>query len=304
MRWFGWFRRKQGAVSAQTPTGQVVMEGERLRTAGVPYALPRDNEEINRLDFQHYMLRYALRGNYAAPLQQPHAILDVGCGTGRWAREMAMLFPEANVIGTDVVEPPSDQSADVGASPDVRPVNYAFVPGNVLERLPFADAGFDYVHQRLLFLAVPAQRWPEVIRELVRVTRVGGWVESVELGHPQGGGPAIDQLFNWGSQLVANRGVDTRFSPNIPGLMQSAGLMRVEARRIELPLGAYGGRVGNMASADLLTAIRALGDLIVRAGLATNDQFERLLAQARIDVDLPMYRCVVPFFVTFGQRPA
>jgi len=66
--------------------------------------------------------------------------------------------------------------ADAGVGVDLRPPNYAFVAGNILEGLPFADGGFDFVHMRLVFFAIPADRWPFVIGELVRVTRLGaGW---------------------------------------------------------------------------------------------------------------------------------
>jgi hypothetical protein len=38
--------------------------------------------------FQHYLFRFALKGNYAvpleAPVEAPANILDVGTGTGRW----------------------------------------------------------------------------------------------------------------------------------------------------------------------------------------------------------------------------
>src|SRR6476660_204948 len=102
-----WFRRRQRQDKqdsampemVSTPTGIFRFFGGRRHVVGVPYTLPKDDQEINRLDFQHYMLRYALRGNYAAPIGQTLSILDVGTGSGRWAVEMAQLFPNANVVG-------------------------------------------------------------------------------------------------------------------------------------------------------------------------------------------------------------
>lgn len=88
----GWFARLRG--KPQSPTGMfdtmalqagtpVALLDGRMRTMGLPYVLPRDPEELNRLDFQHYMLRFALQGLYAVPLTNPTSILDVGTGTGR-----------------------------------------------------------------------------------------------------------------------------------------------------------------------------------------------------------------------------
>ena len=105
-----WSRSESSASTAVAPRAASLLteRAGRSHVRGLPYVLPKDDTEMNRLDFQHYMLRYALRGNYAAPIAAngaPKAILDVGSGTGRWAREMAMTFPDANVIGLDILEP-------------------------------------------------------------------------------------------------------------------------------------------------------------------------------------------------------
>ena len=134
MGWFGWVRRRRTAKDSGASSGSVdaVMYG-RERTRGIPYVMPTDLEEMNRLDLQHYMLGYALHGNYAAPISHPRSILDVGTGTGRWVREMAQTFPQADVIGVDVNLPPADALAKEGKE-DVRPPNYTFVQANLLTR--------------------------------------------------------------------------------------------------------------------------------------------------------------------------
>lgn len=86
---FGLFARKksntQGRSNMPPPTAA------SPAPPPIPYALPNNPQEVNRLDFQHYMLRYVLEANYLAPLvpEQVNMMLDVGCGTGRWISEMA-----------------------------------------------------------------------------------------------------------------------------------------------------------------------------------------------------------------------
>lgn len=304
MRWFGWLRRgRQQRAEGASDGSPTVVRGGRERMVGVPYQLPRDVEEANRLDFQHYILRQAFHGNYAAPIGQPTSILDVGTGTGRWAIELAQLFPQAQVIGMDVMQPKVDAAGERSPSFDQRPSNYQFVAGNVLEGLPFPDASFDFVHQRLLFLAIPADRWPFVLGELVRVTRPGGWVELVETTAPRGGGPAVDQLFRWGAQLVAQRGVDTTLAPHIGQMLQQAsGLTNVQARQIDVPFGAWGERIGNLMATDLLFAVEGVGGLVAAQGLASTEQFAQTLATARADARGSVYHCVAPFYIAYGQR--
>jgi SAM-dependent methyltransferase len=297
MQWFSWLRRGQ-PTRTERPTKRTAVTGGRPRNSDVPYLLPADPQEINRLDFQHYLLRHAFQGNYAAPIGHPSSILDVGCGTGRWARELAMQFPGANVIGLDIVRPPEDANPRV----DIHPENYVFVQGNVLDGLPFPDGSFAFVHMRLMVLALPADRWPFVIRELARVTRYGGWVESVEYGGEKNGGPAITQLMEWGTQAGAMRGIDTSYSMKVGDLMRGSGLANIYTRELDIPLGAYGGRLGVMNGVDLLTAMRALSDVFVSQGITTNEQFARTIQAAQAEIDSPQYRTISPFFLAYGQR--
>lgn len=296
MRWFGWFRRGKPVADA----APVAMIGGRARKLGIPYVLPADLEEMNRLDFQHFLLRQTFRGNYAAPISEPQSILDVGSGTGRWAREMAQLFPAARVVGLDVNPPPADEAAEAGTNEPLPP-NYLFAPGNVLEGLPFPDASFDFVHMRLLVLAIPHDRWPFVVSELVRVTRPGGWVESVEATTLQHGGPAMDMLMDWINMLLARRGISFPDGARVGELMRAAGLTNVTATDVALPFGEYNDRTAKLLATDFFNGVLGYGGLL--QGIATPEQFEQVVAAARAATASPQAGCVSPFHIAYGQRP-
>ena len=302
MRWFGWMRRSAPGGAATTYASPVGMRGGRARARGIPYQFPRDTEEMNRLDFQHYLLRQALKGNYAAPIKTPTSILDVGTGTGRWAREMAQTFPTANVIGVDISPPSVDEAADDGSGPELRPENYTFVAANVLEGLPFADGSFDFTHMRFLVTAIPHDRWPTVVAELARVTRVGGWVECVEFSAAENGGAAMDTIVEWSTALFAYRGVRFADGADIGDWLRAANLANVTARKVTLPMGEYGGRIGKMVATDILNGANALRGLVVERGLATAQQVEQVLAQANADMASPHGKCLWPVYIAYGQR--
>ncbi len=275
--------------------------GGRTHTRGIPYVLPRDLEEMNRLDFQHYVLRQAFRGNFLAPVENPLSILDVGTGTGRWAHEVATVFPSANVIGLDLNTPPVDEKVEASGE-EMRPPNYTFVPGNILEGLPFADASFDFVHMRLLVLALPHDRWPFVVSELIRVTRPGGWVESVEVPADQGGGPAVDQVMSWVSAMLRRRGIDIDDGTRVGSLLRAQGLVNVATHRVDVPIGAHGGRVGRLMATDILNAMQAMRGLFEAQGITTGAEFDRTFAEAKRALESPRVHCVAPFYVSYGQR--
>lgn len=213
--------------------------------------LPRHHTEIDRLDVQHYALRAALRGNYIAPVERPAAILDVGSGTGQWAYDLCAQFPDAVVYGLDLVP---------GKVQD-RPANYRYVKANILQGLPFADGSFDFVHQRLMVPALPVSTWPDVVSDLLRVTRPGGWVELVEGGdgiEPRG--PATKRLFELAAQLAATYELDWTGSVSnvLDEYLVRAGADAVELRSVPLPIGEWGGRVGSLLASDFRSTFTGL----------------------------------------------
>jgi SAM-dependent methyltransferase len=217
----------------------------------VAYMLPRHETEIDRLDVQHYALRAALRGNHAAPLGRPAAILDVGSGTGQWAYDLCLEFPDALVVGLDLVP------GKVGH----RPPNYRFVKANVLHGLPFADGTFDYVHQRLMVTALPVSTWPGVVRDLLRVTRPGGWVELVESGNDiEPRGPATSRLFELAAQLAASYELDWKGSVCnvLDGYLRDAGADAVGTQTVPVPIGEWGGQVGSLMASDFRSTFTSL----------------------------------------------
>lgn len=260
-------------------------------------------EEVDRLDFQHYMLRFAFQGLYAAPVAQPQNILDVATGTGRWAIEMAQLFPGANVIGLDVKPPAVDARAADQPQADQRPPNYAFIPGNLLEGLPFDDGAFDFVHQRLLFTAIPHDRWPWVIQELTRVTKRGGWVELVDSIGLVNGGPNVERLMEWIRALSTRRGVDLMDGGRLGEYARASSLANQTARRVDLPTGAYGERLGRLVATDFFSVCKGYGGIAAAQGVVSLDEWNETLDRAQADLNTDQFRCVTPFFIVYGQRP-
>lgn len=316
-RFLWWGRRRPTEVRDLTPGeasfGLFRRSGGRQLIQGVPYALPKDVGESNRLDLQHYIVRYALRSNYLAPLGTgagqvvPREILDVGTGTGHWARELAVTFPQANVVGTDIVPPPVDVQSEQSLLPDQRPANYTFVPGNVLEGLPFNDASFDFTHMRLLYAGIPKVQWPSVVADLVRVTRPGGWVELLEGGlwehDPRRPAPATDQVNAWVTQIWASRKLDIDVATRLGSMLFDAGLAQVHFFRIPIPVGLQSGELGALAKlmeTNSIAALKGVGALVVPTGLANVEDYQRTLAA--MNSEWRQQPIFFPYYVAYGQR--
>ncbi|MDH3646565.1 MAG: class I SAM-dependent methyltransferase [Gammaproteobacteria bacterium] len=97
-------------------------------------------------------------------------ILDVGCGTGEIAARLARRFTGARVVGVDLLEQhlvlARKRYTDLAE-------HIEFQVGDAYA-LEFADNSFDLTLNRHMLQSVPH---PElIIRELVRLTRPGGWI--------------------------------------------------------------------------------------------------------------------------------
>jgi SAM-dependent methyltransferase len=275
--------------------GREPADGARREGGDITYMLPRHQDEIDRLDVHHYALRAALPGNYIAPVHEPGAILDVGSGTGQWAYDLCAQFPDAIVYGLDLVPRKVHE----------RPVNYRHIKANVLQGLPFADGSFDFVHQRLMVTALPLATWPDVVRDLLRVTRPGGWVELVEGGdgiEPRG--PATKRLFELAGQLQAAYGLDSTGSVSnvLDDYLRLAGADAVEMRSVAVPIGDWGGQVGSLMASDFRTTFTSLCPTFEsRFGLPAALCHELLRA---MHAECEGFRSRYTFSLAIGQKPS
>ncbi|GER87776.1 hypothetical protein KDW_19380 [Dictyobacter vulcani] len=265
----------------------------RRRVANVPYMLPHDLAEGQRLDFQHYMLRYAFKGNYLAPVKDPKNILDVACGTGRWMFEIASVFPQANILGLDLVTPLQKQSTVSF------PRNCIFTASDVADGLPFMDKTFDFVHQRLLILGIQAKIWPGLLRDLVRITRPGGWVELIETNLTcQRLGPETKRLAKWVQEISIKRGIDASIPKILGTQLKQVGLVNVSTQRISIPIGLWGGRVGSMLRQDILSITKATRPFVMtHAGISARE-YDYI-----VDISLQeyeQYHSYSDFYVAYG----
>ncbi len=300
--WFFRGRQQRNADTATATPQRFVTAGGRRYLRDAPYVLPKDLNESNRLNFQHYLLRQLFKGNTLAPIRDPLAILDVGSGTGRWGMEMAQAFPRANSIGVDLVAPPAGSVPTLGNGLESLPENYTFVVGNVLNGLEFADGSFDYVHMRLLYSALPGASWPTVAAELARVTKPGGWVEWIEGSVPPAGGPAMTAFHDFTLRGGASVGLDMTVGERLDSLLSNAGLTQVRMQRYPVTLGKRGGRMGTLLAVDLLDILKAGRGLSVAKGITTAEVYDNALRDwpREIEEGPPT---TFTFYAAIGQRP-
>ncbi|MFO7263493.1 MAG: bifunctional demethylmenaquinone methyltransferase/2-methoxy-6-polyprenyl-1,4-benzoquinol methylase [Bacillaceae bacterium G1] len=122
--------------------------------------------------------RFAMKKMHLRPGDKA---LDLCCGTGDWTISLARVVgPEGHVYGLDF----SPKMLEIGQK-KVQEADVAdrvtLVEGNAM-KLPFPDDTFDAVTIGFALRNVPDVK--QVLKEMVRVTKPGGQVVSLELSHP------------------------------------------------------------------------------------------------------------------------
>jgi len=194
----------------------------------------RDADRTNNLDFMLEVLDHSdtwkpvqatRRALYRSLRPQPGArILDAGCGTGMDVATLAArVQPGGSVLGLDR----SERMVALARERHGRVPGVSFSVGNV-RAIPFPDAHFDaaFAMRTIQYLDDPLA----AIRELVRVTKLGGRVAVVEgamsvmdLPMPELADRIMGQ--QWGVRSHS-------FAAELYRLLRAAGLVRVRVRPI------------------------------------------------------------------------
>ncbi len=278
MTWL--FGRRRGAAVASRPVGR-----KRAADGEDDYIFGEGEAEMSRLNFQHYMFRYALGRDYSAPIKTPRAVLDVACGTGRWAREMARRFPYASVIGFDLNRDQLDASLAEGM--DTLPENCTFVPGDALQPFEFPEGSFDFVMARACSSFIPVMQWPQVVSEMTRVTRPGGWVEVRDFGLVRSPNASLNELTLRFASLAQARGIHPGSGPFLKQYLAAARLRDVDVKHVTVRSGnKRGTRAGQLMLIDYLALMERVTPTVERAGVDSAQHWQMLLGRARAETRL------------------
>ncbi|ORX97195.1 methyltransferase type 11 [Basidiobolus meristosporus CBS 931.73] len=270
------------------------MENRTYHNTSSPYVLPNDIDEVDRLNLQHYLFRFLLKGNSTAPVSHEIGrVLDVGCGSGIWSEEMSVEFANAIFDLVDI----SKVFHNTTNNPRLR-----FHEANTLKGLPFPDNTFDYSFQRLLVAGLTVYQWPTVVSEIARVTKPGGWVELVENDlYVFNSGPVMARFRPWFFRAMAKKHIEPVAVRNIGSYLQEAGLVNVKLTKTIAPIGLAGGKLDELFLKDYLMVLSGMKSLICKEAGISSAEFDSLLDE--IEKECFEYESYGVIYVAYGQKP-
>jgi SAM-dependent methyltransferase len=265
--------------------------------------------ETARLIDQDQMITRNMGGVFPRSLDRSsiEAVLDVACGPGGWAREVAQRYPQMQVVGIDL-HLPMIQYAQAFAQVQ-RLDNLRFSVMNAVEPLAFADASFEWVNARFLVGFLSRATWPVVVQELARVTRPGGWIRLTEADE---GGETTSPAFERIKGLLARAFYQAgrSFEPDAPhfgvmsrlsGFLREAGVGELQEQDYQLDFSAgapaYASNYDNYR-----IGYKLLQPFLVRAGVTTAEEIEALYNQMLIDLLAPTFQGVCTYRSAWGRK--
>ncbi|KAJ3141428.1 hypothetical protein HK100_006857 [Physocladia obscura] len=200
-------------------------------------------------------------------------ILDVGCANGWWLDSIGKIYPTAELHGVDL-------------APSVIETAEKFLPkgkffaGNVTSGLPYEDNTFDFVHQRYLVVGLQKSQFPGVIRELMRVTKPGGWIELVELDMTFSRcGPIFQNYLDKLAEVMAPREFDVLAGTNLLSYVALAAqktrfrVKKITKAIVSMPIN-WGGPLGDMVATDFKQAIYNVEDIMYKPLGIAREEFK------------------------------
>ncbi|KAI8344810.1 hypothetical protein BC941DRAFT_17640 [Chlamydoabsidia padenii] len=166
---------------------------------------------------------------------------------------MAEDFPHSQFFGLDITP----------VFPEgIKPPNVTFALGNLVERLPYPDHHFDYIHQRLLIFGLTLPQWDLAIQELLRVLKPGGWVEFVEIDkEAHNMGPLLKVITDAMTHMLVSRNMVPDISTKIEGYFEKHQLINIQSTIKDFPM-RHSGKLGDLFWDDFQQVSNAVKPIV------------------------------------------
>ncbi len=137
-------------------------------------------EEITRLAIEDEIFTTGTGGPLSeqSEARALRRVLDIACGTGGWAIEVAAKYPGTTVVGIDVGRDMVEVARAQASARKSKRVTFQVM--DALKPLEFAAGSFDLVNLRLGSTFLRTWDWSAMLAEMMRVLRSGGIVRLTE----------------------------------------------------------------------------------------------------------------------------
>ena len=269
---------------------------------------PESGAEMARLTDQDRLITKGMGGLFPerSDLSGIHHILDIACGPGGWALEIAYTYPEIEVVGFDISQAMIDYA---NTRARVRHLNNArFIVKDARNQLDFPDNSFDLVNARFIAFLGPAQ-WPKLMQECQRITRPGGVIRLTESEWAITNSPAHEKLYGMfyramkiAGQSFSPDGRIYDITPMLGGFLRKVGCINIQqmAHVIDFSIDTedYEG-----FRRDWMVFNKLIQPFLIKMGVTTQEEVDQLYGQMEFEMLQDDYRGIMYILTAWGEKP-
>ncbi|CAI2181898.1 11993_t:CDS:2 [Funneliformis geosporum] len=219
---------------------------------------PINEKDFNRLELQHHLFRIIWNSNFSVPMQSQLSIgntrvLEVGSCPTIWTFDMASEYPLSTFVGIEntsaIINTSSISSNYSSKIPEPR--NAIVLQTNT--GLPFPNETFDLVYHKstaIIPLLQCLHNPLNTINQMIRVLKPGGWLEFMIIEKRWYNlGPITQYMENSYIELCPSFKINNLECTQLEKYLHTKNdLSCITIQTKEIPIGSFGGRIGEFVS--------------------------------------------------------
>ena len=265
--------------------------------------------EAASLRFQHRLFHRELGTLFPStlPLCSISHVLDLSCGPGAWLLEVVQAYPHIHGVGVDQ-KPELVQSA----REDAHLVDATTASFHVVERyeqLPYADNSFDFVHVQCSSASITPKQWPEVLQELARILRPGGWLHFLDFEIGPTSSDAVNTFIHYlhvshskEERVLSSKSQALTSAIVLPRLLREAGYSEVNYTLYAIDIGNQAGNPGKDYILAVLAQDTHVARHLVKAGVVTEQEINSLTTAMYHDAQRLKYCATGMLISVIGKK--
>src|SRR5579884_608175 len=233
-------------------------------------------------------------------------VLDIASGSGEWVIMAAQASPHTQIVGIEGNAQLVDHARALAQAQGVS--NVSFTVMDPFQPLDFADGSFDLVNVRFIVGLLPAEDWPKILREFVRVTRPGGIIRLTENDLPITSSSAygnfgglISDALHITKRSFSPHGRLLSVTPTLKRLLQDAGCQNVH-QQVYVTNYSAGMEEHEEVCQYAARAYWLVQPMLVKTKVKEQPDIEQLYQQMLTEMQSPDFLAVALYLTVWGTK--